>query len=107
MPARASRPVPVASSAPLESHGSIVGAPDTDEEVEFGATMAASNDDDCPVGADEALTRLMEGNARFLRGESRFTRASIEVFADLVNDRGGARSTSIGYKKEEPPRRCA
>jgi len=68
----------------LESRGSIVGAPDIDEEVEFGATMAASNDDDCPVGADEALTRLMEGNARFLRGESRYTRASIEVFAHLV-----------------------
>jgi carbonic anhydrase len=46
--------------------------------------MAAPNDDDCPVGADEALTRLMEGNARFLRGESRFTRASKEVLTDLV-----------------------
>ena len=68
----------------MESRGSIVGAPDFDEEVEFGATMAASSDDDYQVGADEALTRLMQGNARFLRGESRFTRASIEVFADLV-----------------------
>jgi hypothetical protein len=68
----------------LESRGSIVGAPDIDEEVEFGATMAAPNDDDYQVGADEALTRLMEGNARFLRGESRFTRASIEVLADLA-----------------------
>ena len=68
----------------MESRGSIVGAPDIDEEVEFGATMAAPNDDDDQVDADEALTRLMEGNARFLRGESRFTRASIEVFADLV-----------------------
>ena len=46
--------------------------------------MAAPKDVDCPVDADEALTRLMEGNARFLRGESRFTRASIEVLADLV-----------------------
>ena len=43
--------------------------------------MAASSDDDYQVGADEALTRLMEGNARFLRGESRFTRASIKVLA--------------------------
>src|SRR5258707_2212606 len=48
--------------------------------------MAAPNDDDCQVGADEALTRLMEGNARFLRGESRFTRGSKEVLADLVKD---------------------
>ena len=32
------------------------------------ATMIGPNDDDCPVGADEALERLMEGNARFLRG---------------------------------------
>src|SRR6187455_326731 len=39
MPARAFRPVPEASSAPLESRGSIVGAPDIDEEVEFGAVL--------------------------------------------------------------------
>ena len=46
--------------------------------------MAAPNDDDDPVGADEALARLMEGNARFLRGESRFSRASKEELADLA-----------------------
>jgi carbonic anhydrase len=46
--------------------------------------MTAPNDDDCPVDADEALARLMEGNARFLRGEPRFTRAPKEVLADLV-----------------------
>src|SRR4249919_1688473 len=48
------------------------------------ATMIAPNDDDCPVGADEALSRLMEGNARFLRGEPRFTQTALEMPADLV-----------------------
>ena len=42
------------------------------------------DDDDCPVGADEALSRLMEGNARFLRGKPRFTRAPSEILADLI-----------------------
>ena len=37
-----------------------------------------------PVSADDALARLMEGNARFVRGEPRFTRAPLEVLADLV-----------------------
>ena len=46
--------------------------------------MTAPSEDDCPVGADEALARLMDGNARFLRGEPRFTRAFAEVLADLV-----------------------
>src|SRR4051812_42394065 len=46
--------------------------------------MAAPDHDDSQIGADEALTRLMEGNARFLRGESRFTRGSKEVLADLA-----------------------
>jgi len=46
--------------------------------------MTAHNDGDCPVGADEALARLMEGNARFLRGEPRFTRALVEELADLA-----------------------
>src|SRR3954467_4388964 len=46
--------------------------------------MIAPNDDDPPVGADEAIVRLMEGNARFLRNEPRFPRASTEVLADLV-----------------------
>jgi carbonic anhydrase len=46
--------------------------------------MTASNNDKCPVGADEALARLMDGNARFLRGEPRFTQAPRETLADLV-----------------------
>lgn len=46
--------------------------------------MIVSNDDDCPVGADEALSRLMEGNARFLLGEPRHTQAPIEMLPDLV-----------------------
>ena len=46
--------------------------------------MIGSNDDNCRVGADEALSRLMEGNARFLRGERRFTQAPIEILADLI-----------------------
>ena len=37
-----------------------------------------------PIDADEALARLMEGNARFLRGESRITHTPPEVLADLA-----------------------
>lgn len=40
--------------------------------------------DDAPVSADEALARLMEGNARFLRGEPRYAHTPREVLADLV-----------------------
>jgi carbonic anhydrase len=47
--------------------------------------MTTPNDDDRPVGADDALARLMEGNERFLRCAPRFTRAPHEVLADLVN----------------------
>ena len=36
------------------------------------------------VNADDALARLMEGNARFLRGETHFSRASKEVLAGLT-----------------------
>lgn len=46
--------------------------------------MTAPSDNNCPIGADEALARLMEGNARFLRGEPRFTRTSMAGLADLV-----------------------
>jgi carbonic anhydrase len=46
--------------------------------------VIAPSDDDPPVGADEALARLMDGNARFLRGESRLTRESAQVLAELV-----------------------
>jgi carbonic anhydrase len=47
--------------------------------------MVAPNDDDPPVGADEALARLLDGNARFLRGESRLTRVSAQLLAELVD----------------------
>ncbi len=46
--------------------------------------ITALDDDDKPVGADEALARLMEGNARFLRGEPRITHTPREVLADLA-----------------------
>jgi len=46
--------------------------------------MTALNENDNMVGADEALARLIEGNARFLRGEPRNTRAPREVLADLT-----------------------
>jgi len=36
------------------------------------------------VSADEALARLKEGNARFLRGEARFPTMQPEVLADLA-----------------------
>jgi carbonic anhydrase len=42
------------------------------------------NDDDSPVGADEALARLMAGNERFLRGEPRNMRTPMEILADLA-----------------------
>ena len=46
--------------------------------------MIGPNDDGCRVGADEALSRLMEGNARFLRSKPRFTQAPSEILADLI-----------------------
>ena len=46
--------------------------------------MTAPSENDGLVGADEALARLMEGNARFLRGEPRFSRNPKEVLAHLV-----------------------
>ena len=46
--------------------------------------MIVPKDDDGPVGADEAFSRLMEGNARFLRGEPRFAHTPIEMLPDLV-----------------------
>ena len=45
--------------------------------------MTVLNDDHSPVGADEALARLMEGNARFLRGEPRHAHTPREALADL------------------------
>jgi carbonic anhydrase len=47
-------------------------------------TMTDPNDKDSPVGADDALARLMDGNARFLRGEARYTRTPTEVLAELA-----------------------
>ena len=38
-----------------------------------------------PTSADEALQRLMEGNARFVRGEAHIPSAPQEVLADLAN----------------------
>lgn len=46
--------------------------------------MSIQNGNDCYVTADEALARLMDGNARFLRGEPRFSRAPKELLADLA-----------------------
>ncbi len=46
--------------------------------------MIVRKDDNGPVDADEALSRLMEGNARFLRGEPRFTQMPIKMLPDLV-----------------------
>jgi carbonic anhydrase len=44
------------------------------------------HDDICvPVSADEALARLMEGNARFLRGEPQNSHTPKEVLADLAH----------------------
>ena len=53
----------------------------TAKPISGGTTMIAPND---PVSADEALARLMEGNARFLQGESRLARESLAILADLV-----------------------
>jgi carbonic anhydrase len=49
-----------------------------------GDRIKESSGDDAPVGADDALARLMEGNARFLRGEPLFSHTPREVLADLA-----------------------
>ena len=46
--------------------------------------MVGTSDDDSPVGADEALTRLMEGNTRFLLGKPRYAHTPQEVLGDLA-----------------------
>jgi carbonic anhydrase len=46
--------------------------------------MTALNENDNVVGADDALARLVEGNARFLRGELRNTQVPREFLADLA-----------------------
>jgi carbonic anhydrase len=57
---------------------------------------------DTPVGADEALARLMEGNARLLRGKPRFVNISKELLADLA---GGQRpyATILGCSDSRVP----
>jgi len=50
----------------------------------MGEQVLAATDDDSPVSADEALGRLMEGNARFRRGEAQFSRNQAELFSGLV-----------------------
>jgi carbonic anhydrase len=42
------------------------------------------SDNDVPLSADAALARLMEGNARFLRGKPRNLHTPREVHVDLV-----------------------
>ena len=46
--------------------------------------MTGSNGHESLVSAEEALARLKAGNARFLRGEQRFSRTSREVLASLA-----------------------
>jgi carbonic anhydrase len=46
--------------------------------------MTGSNGREPQVSAEEALARLKAGNARFLRGEQRFSRTSREVLASLA-----------------------
>jgi carbonic anhydrase len=46
--------------------------------------MTSHDGDDRPVGASDALARLMEGNARFVRGERRYTGESLETLSELV-----------------------
>jgi carbonic anhydrase len=47
-------------------------------------SVTSVSPDDAPLGADAALARLMEGNARFLRGELRYSHAHREVLVDLA-----------------------
>ena len=46
--------------------------------------VTVAKDDACPVSADDALARLMVGNARFLRSEPRYSHTPREVLADLA-----------------------
>ena len=41
-------------------------------------------DDDSPPTADEVLARLVEGNARFVRGDARFPTIQKEILAELA-----------------------
>jgi carbonic anhydrase len=57
---------------------------------------------DTPVSADEALARLMEGNARLLRGEPRFAHISEALLTGLA---GGQRpfATILGCSDSRVP----
>src|SRR4051812_45191776 len=44
-----------------------------------------TNDQVEPMSPDAALARMMEGNARFLRGEPLFSHQHLEVLADLAH----------------------
>jgi carbonic anhydrase len=46
--------------------------------------MMTPNCDEWPISADDALARLMDGNARFLKGALRATWGPAKVLADLV-----------------------
>lgn len=48
--------------------------------------MTLTDGDNRPVSANDALTRLMEGNARFMRGESCSAREPVETLSELVKD---------------------
>ena len=61
------------------------------------------NEDDRPVGADDALARLMEGNARFLRGEPRCTRTPMEVLSDLAQQGQRPFATILGCSDSRVP----
>jgi carbonic anhydrase len=65
--------------------------------------MTVPNDDDRPVGADDALARLMEGNARFLKGEPRNSRTPTEVLADLAKEGQRPFATIIGCSDSRVP----
>jgi carbonic anhydrase len=65
--------------------------------------MTVPNNDDGPVGADDALARLMEGNARFLRGEPRFTRTPMEVLAELAQQGQRPFATILGCSDSRVP----
>jgi len=48
--------------------------------------MTVRNGNDCLVSADDALARLMAGNARFLRGKPLFSRSPKEVLTRLTRE---------------------
>jgi carbonic anhydrase len=65
--------------------------------------MTALKYDACPVSADEALSRLMAGNARFLRGEPCNTMTPMEVLADLAKEGQRPFATILGCSDSRVP----